>query len=227
MGEYPTNPWLFGRFDYPLSHRVLEVVSLGVCSVVSALLTWQVGAEVAERFSPVVLAAVVIAVVLAYAVADLVSGLVHFALDTFGSPDTKLIGQKFVKPFRDHHADPLLMTHGDFIAVNADNFFVCLPVLVPVFLLVDMRNHPYAGSFLVALAGAVIMTNQIHKWCHMQEVPALVTRLQQRGVVLSPDRHNVHHTAPFNSNHCITWGRMNRLLNVVTVRWSKRVLQGA
>ena len=83
--------------------------------------------EVADRFSFPVAMLVVGLVLAAYALSDLLSGIVHFLLDNFGSPETPMIGQKFVKPFRDHHVDPMEMTHGDFIAVNADNVFVCLP----------------------------------------------------------------------------------------------------
>ena len=86
----------------------------------------------------------------AYAVADLASGIVHFLLDNFGSPETPVIGQKFVKPFRDHHVDPMAMTQGDFIAVNADNVFVCLPVIIPAFFFLDI-----AGTRMRACSSSV------------------------------------------------------------------------
>src|SRR4029079_2689598 len=47
-----------------------------------------------------------IIVVVAYAAADLLSGVVHFLADNFGSPETPLLGKAFVMPFRDHHIDP-------------------------------------------------------------------------------------------------------------------------
>jgi ubiquitin-conjugating enzyme E2 variant len=38
--------------------------------------------------------------------ADLFSGLVHWALDSFGSVRTPVLGPAFIRPFREHHADP-------------------------------------------------------------------------------------------------------------------------
>ena len=73
----------------------------------------------------------VVAVGLAYLAADVLSGLVHAVCDNLGSVDTPVVGQKFIRSFREHHTDPLDMTRGDFVRVNADNFLVCLPVLDP------------------------------------------------------------------------------------------------
>jgi plasmanylethanolamine desaturase len=203
---------LLGSFDYPLSHRVLEVVSMLTFTVLSILCVGRVGVEMIERFSWLTAMAVVAASAVGYATADFLSGLVHFLFDNFGSPDTPVLGQKFIKPFRDHHDDPTAMTQGDAVSVNADNCLVCLPFLVPVVFLLDLRSHPYFGTFFVALLFFVMVTNQLHKWAHMVTRPKFITWLQHRHLVLSVDHHRVHHTPPFNSNYCITWGILNPVL---------------
>jgi plasmanylethanolamine desaturase len=204
---------VLGTYDYPRSHRIFEIISVGAFIAFAGGLIYRVVGEVAGRFSWQIGMLIVLLVVVAYAVADLASGVVHFLLDNFGSPDTPVIGQKFVKPFRDHHTDPMAMTHGDFIAVNADNVFVCLPVLIPVFFLLDVGKHPFVGVFLVALVSGVIMTNQLHKWAHMPTVPRLVAAAQRSGVVLSKEHHSLHHSGGYDSNYCITWGHLDVLLN--------------
>ncbi len=204
---------MLGTYDYPTSHRIFELVSVGTFIGFAAALTRQVAVEVVDRMSLPIAILIVALVVAAYAVADLASGIVHFLLDNFGSPDTPVIGQKFVKPFRDHHVDPMAMTQGDFIAVNADNVFVCLPVIVPAFFFLDTSQHPYAGVFIVGLVAGVIMTNQLHKWAHMPTVPRLVDVAQRHGVVLSKEHHSVHHSGAYDRNYCITWGHLDLLLN--------------
>ena len=204
---------MLGTYDYPTSHRVFELISVGTYIGFAAALTRRVVVEVGDRVSFPVTVLVVGLVLAAYAVADLASGIVHFLLDNFGSPETPLIGQKFVKPFRDHHVDPMAMTQGDFIAVNADNVFVCLPVIIPAFFFLDTGAHPYAGVFIVGLVAGVIMTNQLHKWAHMPTVPRLVAAAQRNGVVLSKEHHSVHHSGAYDSNYCITWGHLDVLLN--------------
>ena len=210
---------VLGTYDYPTSHRVFEFVSVGTFVVFATMLTRRVVVEVADRFSFPIALLIVGLLVVAYAVADLLSGIVHFLLDNFGTPETPVIGQKFVRPFRDHHVDPMEMTRGDFIAVNADNVFACLPVLIPVYFLVDISAHPYVGVFLVGLVAGVIMTNQLHKWAHMPAVPRLVAVAQRNGVVLSKEHHMVHHSGRYDSNYCITWGYLDVVLNrIVTLR---------
>jgi plasmanylethanolamine desaturase len=203
--------WL-GTYDYPTSHRVLEVVSLAAFFGFSLVFGQRVMSEVVHRLSWSTALISVAMFLVGYAVADFLSGLVHFLFDNIGSPDTPLIGQKFIKPFRDHHDDPLAMTLGDAVAVNADNCFACLPVLVPVFFLMDVSGHPFVGVFLVALLFFTMLTNQLHKWAHMAKRPAIVHTLQRAHLVLTVDHHQVHHTAPFDSNYCITWGLLNPVL---------------
>ena len=190
---------MLGTYDYPRSHRVFELISVSAFIGFAGLLARGVVVEVGDRLSWPVGILIVGLVLAAYAVADLASGVVHFLLDNFGSPETPVIGQKFVKPFRDHHVDPMAMTKGDFIAVNADNVFVCLPVIIPVFFFLDVTGHPYWGVFVIGLVGGVIMTNQLHKWAHMPTVPRLVAVAQRRGVVvqavqphISPRRSRMH-----------------------------------
>lgn len=209
---------MLGTYDYPTSHRLFELGCVATFIAFAGALVRRVVVETADRLSLPTVALVVAVLLAAYAVADLASGIVHFLLDNYGSPDTPMIGQKFVKPFRDHHVDPMAMTQGDFVAVNGDNVFVCLPVIVPAFFFLDTTQHPYAGVFVVGLVAGVIMTNQLHKWAHMPAVPRLVAAAQRRGIVLSKHHHSVHHSGEYDRNYCITWGRLDTLLNRLVVR---------
>jgi ubiquitin-conjugating enzyme E2 variant len=204
--------WWLGRYDYPTSHRVLEIVSLAAFGVFGTLFTVRVTLALAGHLSWLALVGIVVAFTVGYAVADFLSGLVHFLFDNFGSPDTPVVGQKFIKPFRDHHDDPTAMTLGDAVAVNADNCFACLPVLIPVFFLLNAHRHPFIGLFLVALLFFTMLTNQLHKWAHMAQRPAPIDWLQRHRLVLSVGHHQVHHTAPFDTHYCITWGVLNPAL---------------
>ena len=56
------------------------------------------------------------------------------------------------------------------------------------------------------------MTNQIHKWAHMDDRPRIVTWLQRLHLILPPEHHQIHHTPPFNTYYCITCGWLNPIL---------------
>ena len=141
--------------------------------------------------------------------------IVVILCDNLGTPDTPIIGGKFIKSFRDHHDDPEEMTRGDFVSVNADNFFVCLPVVIPVALWLDVGEHFHLATFLLVLVGFVIVTNEAHKWTHMPTVPRWLQWLQRHHVILRPENHRLHHTAPYDSNYCITSGVLNPVLERV------------
>jgi hypothetical protein len=159
--------------------------------------------------------AVLAAIVAGYLAADLASGVVHFLADNFGTPETPFIGPGFVLPFRQHHHDPLGITRHGFFEANGNNALVCLPVLVPVVLFVPIAEGRWAyavGVFSFVMLLAVFLTNQTHKWAHMESVPPLVRWLQVRGLILSTSHHDIHHTSPFDTYYCITVGWWNPLL---------------
>ncbi len=217
-----------GRYSYPTSHRVIELVGIVVWVVLAAMLASRVITEAAHRWSLGVALALGATLLLAYAVADLASGTVHALCDNLGSEHTPVLGQKFIRSFREHHVDPLDMTRGDFVRVNADNFIVCLPVLVPTLVWVDVAQHLFVGAFSLGLVSLTILTNQIHKWAHLatigEPIPRVVGALQRRGVLLSPAVHAVHHTPPHASNYCITSGITNPIMNRLWRRHTRKLL---
>jgi len=155
---------------------------------------------------------VLTAALLGYLAADLVSGLVHWAADTWGCPDLPVIGPAVLRPFREHHRDPLAITRHDFVETNGNNCLISLPVLGLAIWLSPGRDG--AGSvFLPSVLGAlvfwVLLTNQFHKWAHLPRPSPLVAGLQRWHVILPPAHHQLHHTRPFTSHYCITTGWLN------------------
>lgn len=205
--ELPRRP--LGRYSYPTSHRVIEIVAVVAYVAFAVAFATRVVGAVSARWGTGTAVGVTVACFAAFVAADFLSGLVHGMCDNLGSVDTPVVGQKFIRSFREHHTDPMDMTRGDFIRVNADNFLACLPLLVPCVVWLDVEGHPYAATFVFSLTLVVIMTNQIHKWAHMPQVPAVVRTLQRSRLILSPEHHQIHHTPPFDTHYCITSGITN------------------
>ncbi|CCW63794.1 unnamed protein product [Phytomonas sp. EM1] len=163
----------------------------------------------------------------AMALADLVSGFVHWTLDTWGSPETPVFGS-FIRSFREHHADPSAMCSHDFIETNADTTLTLLPALLwQHFAMMKSgasgHHFPYnvhAGNigmhvFLLTFFVLVAITNEIHKWSHMVRPHFFVRKLMNLGIILSPKTHHKHHVDPFDCSYCITTGWMNPPLDRV------------
>lgn len=138
--------------------------------------------------------------------------------------------QAFIRPFREHHIDPLAITRHDYIETNGDNCLSTVPLLGIVTLLVTVQTpdqvifwYP-AYFFFMALAFFVILTNQIHKWSHMYHgLPWIVEKLQDWKLILPRKHHRVHHVAPHETYFCITTGWCNYPLEVLrfwtTLEW--------
>jgi plasmanylethanolamine desaturase len=197
--------------DAPPMLRRVQFVGYITFFALMAVLAGQVTRSYSELGNPWLVVLVAIA---GYLAADLASGIVHFLADNFGSPDTPFLGQGFVLPFRQHHVDPLGITRHGFFAANGNNALVCLPVLIPVvaFVPVTTSTVGYAsGVFTFVMLFAVFLTNQTHKWAHMEVVPRPIRWLQDAGIILSKSHHDIHHKSPFNTHYCITVGAWNSL----------------
>ena len=154
--------------------------------------------------------------ILAYLAGDFFSGFVHFLADNFGSSETPIIGPNFVGAFREHHVDPKGITTHDFIDTNGNNCLVSLPPMLLVWLAVPTETTAWGylfSAFFLALCLAVFLTNQFHKWAHMEEPPSAAAWLQQRGVILSQEHHDIHHESPYDTYYCITVGVWNPILD--------------
>lgn len=155
---------------------------------------------------------VMVAALSGYLAADFCSGLVHWMGDTWGSPDVPLLGATVIRPFREHHVDQTAITRHDFVETNGANCLISLPAAAAsLFLPVDCGQGLglFAATFLGSLILWVFGTNQFHKWAHLSSPPAWISTLQRWHLILPPDHHALHHTAPFSRYYCITVGWLN------------------
>jgi plasmanylethanolamine desaturase len=150
---------------------------------------------------------------------DFISGFVHWLFDTWGTLDTPVFGRLAIRTFRHHHVDEKAITHHDFIETNGHN--ISLTVIWSITGLLFLRNETvtlfdvFVAQSLICATLFTAFTSQIHKWAHMAEPPRVVVFLQRARLILAPDHHSVHHSAPYNRNYCITVGWMNGPLRAI------------
>jgi len=160
--------------------------------------------------------AFVMSLVFGALLADFMSGLVHWGADTWGTIDIPIIGQAFIRPFREHHVDPVAMTKHDFVETNGDNCMLSNIFLVPLlsccyfygekWMLEHFALLVFAATFCIY----VCLTNQIHKWSHMiSGVPKWVKALQDAHIIMPRPHHHIHHISPHETYFCITGGWLN------------------
>ena len=199
---------------YGRGHRALEIGSI---VFVFGALSWIAYRVTLATHGVGDVIALVVATLTGYLVSDFVSGFVHWAGDTVGDESTPIFGPNFVRPFRFHHVDPEDITRHDFVETNGNNCIVVTPVLTLVLFLLPATTGVlfYACVVSACTAFFVFCTNQFHKWAHMKHPAPWIRLLQRAGLILSPEHHSVHHSAPRDKYYCITVGWMNPLLEKV------------
>ena len=147
--------------------------------------------------------------------ADLLTAMIHWACDTWGSEETPWVGAGLIKGFRDHHVDPQGIARHDWIEVNG----VAALAATAGFLLFSPfawqlasggQVFWYAG--LCSLICVAAAANQLHKWAHVRNPPALVRGLQRLGAILSVGSHAQHHRSP-TKRYCVSLGWLNGTLD--------------
>jgi ubiquitin-conjugating enzyme E2 variant len=199
------------REGYSKGVRRFEIGSIAVYALVMAVLVVHLAPWV-RRLPWLALAAVMVG----FVAADFVSGVVHWAADTWGSPEWPIIGQALIRPFREHHVDPKEITRHDFIETNGNNCAISVPVGVAAVLLPQgpgLVFNFFAATFTGSLIVWVLLTNQFHKWSHLDAPPRVIALLQRMNLILPRDHHDVHHRAPYAKYYCITVGWMNEPLH--------------
>jgi ubiquitin-conjugating enzyme E2 variant len=194
---------------YSASHRALETAAIVTFVALASYLGWHLAT--ATRLSQLWIIGAAAAA--GYIAADLMSGIVHWLFDTWGSVDTPILGASFIRPFREHHVDAMSITRHDFIETNGNNCLASIPVLAASCLIPTGASLGlFAMAFLLSTSLGVLATNQFHKWAHTEHPGRFVAQLQRWHLILPREHHATHHTAPHATHYCITTGWLNPIL---------------
>ncbi|MEO8504557.1 MAG: fatty acid desaturase family protein [Acidobacteriota bacterium] len=195
--------------DASPAHRKVELAAIVSFVVLAAFLVLRLVGSAPGAHAWAIAAAAL----LGYVAADFMSGFVHWLFDTWGSLATPVLGQNFIRPFREHHWDPKAITRHDFVETNGNNCLASLPMMLGACWIPTRTTAGlFAVAFIVALALGIFATNQFHKWAHADGPGRWVKLLQNGRVILPVEHHRIHHVAPYETHYCITVGWLNPLL---------------
>ncbi len=192
---------------------VFQLLCLAAALSLVALIT---NAAVTASRTSTDVAVMLLAAVGGFLLADLFSGLIHWAADTYGTERTPLVGPLFVKLFRVHHSDPLNITRTGFVRINGDNTMFAALFMLGMLGLRELGIglvRPWGLAMLAAFSFAISFTNLMHQWAHRNNPPSIARLLHRFGLVLTPAAHDRHHVVPHLSDYCITFGWLNPVLD--------------
>jgi hypothetical protein len=203
-----SSPVLPRHDDLTCARRIFEASCI-VAAV--GLLGWHI---VRLAMTPAVVAWwLPLAILGGMAAADIVSGIIHWTADTWGSETMPILGRRFVHPFRVHHVNPDDFLRRSFLDTNGDVAMIVSGFLVAGFWIpLDSGWGLVLAVFVVAFCAAGLPTNQVHQWAHQPQPPRGVRWLQDHGVILSRRAHQRHHREPYATHYCIATGWCNGVL---------------
>ncbi|KAL6999317.1 Fatty acid desaturase 4, chloroplastic [Sarracenia purpurea var. burkii] len=152
----------------------------------------------------------ILAGLVGYVVADLGSGVYHWAIDNYGGATTPVFGSQ-IEAFQGHHRFPWTITKRQF----ANNLHALARFITFAVLPLDLAcDGPILHGFVAVCSGCIMFSQQFHAWAHgtQSRLPPLVVALQDAGVIVSRSEHAAHHRPPYNNNYCIVSGVWNEFL---------------
>eukprot|EP01061_Rhynchopus_euleeides_P012727 TRINITY_DN22425_c0_g1_i1.p1 TRINITY_DN22425_c0_g1~~TRINITY_DN22425_c0_g1_i1.p1 ORF type:complete len:275 (+),score=85.39 TRINITY_DN22425_c0_g1_i1:62-826(+) len=212
------------KAGYSQGKRAVEWACIITATAAWAYNAVRLAAFSAELPNEMVVSCGVTGLVVGALVADFMSGLVHWAADTWGSVDTPFFGT-FIRSFREHHVDAYAMCKHDWVETNGDNHMLTIPTLFWMALTPISTDctplswcvpHTYSWQvYCLSLTLLIALTNEFHKQSH-QLKPTLVTKaLMSCNLILTRQNHAVHHKGDHDMSYCITNGWLNQPLDFI------------
>lgn len=154
---------------------------------------------------------VLLAIAVATFVADFVSGMLHWAFDTWFDENTTSV-RRMVIMVREHHIYPQrIFRYGLKQEAGMLSWFA-LPLAVPLFGLAVLPDGPPTVERYALAAAGVIFTLEIsfmlefHKVGHRFQRGPVIRALQRLHLLLSPEHHMRHHAREHDTNYCLING---------------------
>lgn len=155
---------------------------------------------------------VVIDLVACILIADFISGVIHWAEDTYAVPTrNEFFNDNVVMPNIAHHRNPAAICRGTYWENSYVTTTLAAGFMLAIFLIGIHAWQPY---FIACLAAQF---NQTHAWAHGGKVPNWVGWLQKTGIMISVGHHIVHHRKPYMVRYCVGTNLLNPILDKIKI----------
>lgn len=151
-------------------------------------------------------------------VGDLVTGILHWAFDTWFSADTRFL-HRMVLIVREHHIYPDRVFQYSFYHDAGALSVMAFLLTSPLFTYAFSRSADDSQSFhflyyavcvAVTISFALVFMFEFHKFGHKRTTSRLVRVLQRFNLLLTYTHHMKHHSGKHDRNYCLINGHADR-----------------
>lgn len=144
-------------------------------------------------------------IVAALAMADLVTGAIHWFEDRYAKRSWPVVGEWIAAPNELHHAEPRAFLENGYFWRNSTTLIPCVFIA---------GGFAYFGCWWWLLVTVLSsQANEIHALAHRGGVSTPIKILQESGIFQSARHHAAHHVSPFATHFCIMTNWLNPLLD--------------
>jgi len=141
-------------------------------------------------------------------VADFITGIMHWAEDTWLAPGQSRVLDRYITDDNiDHHRHPGKIRAGAYWATNRVCIALTIGAAIVLMLCRVLAWEPYLVLALLS------QSNQVHMWSHSSRAPQPVQWLQRVGLLQAPAQHAQHHKRPYASRFCTMTNYLNPMLD--------------
>ena len=142
---------------------------------------------------------------------DFVSGIVHWAMDSYGHPDSPVMGRIYIGPNIRHHRYPREFMARTYLQSSWDLLLIGALILAAAWAL---GRVPWEVWLFVAMGSNAIL---FHKWMHRtrRENGPIISLLHDLRLIQTPRHHARHHSGAKDTNYCVITVALNPLLDAM------------
>ena len=202
--------------DLSLLDRAFRILGASLNVLVLFVAAARLARHLGAAWHPALVAGCLLAFGAATFAADLTSGLLHWAFDTWFST-TRGAFRRMVSIVREHHVKPdEIFTFRFATDSGILSWFGGSGAFVLLLASLAAGDHPV---LVVALCLAAVIYSadvslmfEYHKWGHRRRRGPIPRLAQRCGLLLSPDHHLRHHRGAHDSHYCLINGMADRTL---------------